>query len=52
MTQEEINQKAEEFEYTNGVYAFKEAIKWYQKQIKQNHDKERETIVSQNSSVD
>ena len=28
MTQEQINQKAEEFEYTDGIYGFKEGVKW------------------------
>jgi DNA-binding response OmpR family regulator len=28
MTQQEINQKAEEFELTNGIYGFKEGVKW------------------------
>jgi hypothetical protein len=52
MTQQEINEKAEEFEYTNGTYAFKEAIKWYQQQLKNNHDKERKSALSQTSSIE
>jgi len=31
MTQEEINKKAEEFEYTDGRYGFKEGVKWHSK---------------------
>lgn len=34
MTEELIAKKAEEFEFTNGTYAFKEAVKWTLKQIK------------------
>ena len=28
MTQEQIDEKAQEFEYTNGTYGFKEGVKW------------------------
>ena len=28
MKQQEIDEKAEEFEYTNGTYGFKEGAKW------------------------
>ena len=28
MTQQEINEAAEEYEYTDGIYGFKQAIKW------------------------
>lgn len=33
MTEELIAKKAEEFEFTNGTYAFKEAVKWTIKQL-------------------
>jgi DNA-binding response OmpR family regulator len=33
MTEELIAEKAEEFEFTNGTYAFKEAVKWTIKQL-------------------
>ena len=33
MTQQEINEKAQEFEYTDGVYGFKEGVKWAYKYL-------------------
>ena len=33
MTQEQIDQKAEEFEFTDGIYGFKQGVKWILKQL-------------------
>jgi hypothetical protein len=30
MTQQEINEAAEEYEYTDGIYGFKAGVKWQQ----------------------
>jgi hypothetical protein len=35
ISDEEIQKKAEEFEFTNGIYGFKQAIRWYREQLKQ-----------------
>ena len=37
ISDEKIANKAEEFEYTDGIYGFKEGVKWYREQLKQTH---------------
>jgi hypothetical protein len=35
ISDEEIKKAADAFEYTNGIYGFKQGVKWYRKQLKQ-----------------
>lgn len=37
ISDEEIAEKAEEFELTNGIYGFKHGVKWYRERLKQTH---------------
>ena len=34
ISDEEIAEIAEEFELTNGIYGFKQGVKWYKEQLK------------------
>ena len=34
ISDEKIAEKAEEFEYTDGIYGFKQGVKWYREQLK------------------
>lgn len=34
ISDKEIAEKAEEFEYTNGIYGFKQGVKWYREKLK------------------
>jgi hypothetical protein len=35
ISDEEIEEKADEFEFTDGIYGFKQGVKWYKEQLKQ-----------------
>jgi hypothetical protein len=35
ISDEEIVKAADAFEYTNGIYGFKQGVKWYREQLKQ-----------------
>ena len=52
MTEEQINEAAEEYEYTDGTYGFKAGIKWYKQQLENNHEQERKNTISQTSSIE
>ena len=38
MTKETIEEAAEQFEYTNGIYGFKEGVKWQAKRMYSEED--------------
>ena len=40
MTQQEINEAAEEYEYTDGTYGFKAGVKWQQERSYSKEDLE------------